>query len=260
VSPSSNDLSRTKQQIAAKVRQLRKGRNWTQAELAEQLHLSQNRLSEIERGDGSFTAEQFLLLLKLFNVASSHFIAEPAEVAVALQNALARLGALHLQESAHVLPSEELGEVHDVVREALLDGSPRLVTALAPVFVRNGRRLNLNKLHGELEKVGRQRRLSWTVENTLSALASLASDSKHLKEWAKLYTQPGWYLQMFLDFVAPVPGPSISLDILDATIRSKRTLEDVERKASKISRRWGIVTSLQPEDFIQALEAARAAH
>ena len=56
------DLSKTRQQIAAKVRELRRARRWTQAELAGHLQLSQNRLSDIERGDGSFTAEQFLLL------------------------------------------------------------------------------------------------------------------------------------------------------------------------------------------------------
>ena len=54
--------------IASKVRDLRKARRWTQAELSKRLHLSQNRLSEIERGAGSFTAEQLLVILKLFNV------------------------------------------------------------------------------------------------------------------------------------------------------------------------------------------------
>jgi transcriptional regulator with XRE-family HTH domain len=38
--------------IARVVRALRKERGWTQAELAEKLGLSQNRLSEVELGDG----------------------------------------------------------------------------------------------------------------------------------------------------------------------------------------------------------------
>jgi len=41
--------------------------------LAGQLGLEQSRLSEIERGDVSFTAEQFVAILKLFNVPPSHF-------------------------------------------------------------------------------------------------------------------------------------------------------------------------------------------
>ena len=44
--------NKTKEKIATKVRELRKQRRWTQAELAKRLGLSQSRLSEIERGAG----------------------------------------------------------------------------------------------------------------------------------------------------------------------------------------------------------------
>ena len=50
-------------------------------------------MSEIERGDGSFTAEQFLAILKLFNVPASHFTSSTPQPDSSLQNALARLGA-----------------------------------------------------------------------------------------------------------------------------------------------------------------------
>ena len=59
--------------IARKVKTLREEKRWTQAELSGRLGLSQSRLSEIERGQGSFTAEQFLTILKLFNVPVTHF-------------------------------------------------------------------------------------------------------------------------------------------------------------------------------------------
>jgi transcriptional regulator with XRE-family HTH domain len=65
--------NKTKERIARKVRELRKQRRWTQAELARRLGLSQSRLSEIERGAGSFSAEQFLTILSLFNVYSTRF-------------------------------------------------------------------------------------------------------------------------------------------------------------------------------------------
>src|SRR6185436_20500519 len=68
------ELDRRRSDVAAKVRALRKARRWTQAELGKRLGLSQARLSEIEGGDGSFTAEQLLLLLKLFNVGASRFV------------------------------------------------------------------------------------------------------------------------------------------------------------------------------------------
>jgi len=252
-----------RQAIAARVRELRQSRKWTQAELSKQLHLSQSRLSEIERGDGSFTAEQFLLLLKLFNVTASHFVNGAGERDLRIQNALVRLGAFHVQESAHVLPSEELADVHAVVREALAGGAPRTLTALAPVFVRNTERLNLPRLHAELERVGLERRLAWVVENTLMAIRSLHKLDARSKEWAKLDRRAELQLDHFLGYITAtdhLPSRDSPLDILDTTIRSKRTLDEVRGAGSEISRRWGIVTSLQPEDFLQALKAARAHH
>src|SRR6266850_6548601 len=98
-------LTKSRHEIADKVRELRRLRGWTQAELAKRLQLSQNRLSEIEHGDGSFTAEQFLLLLRLFNVAANDFVSDNRDRDLEIQNALARLGATQLQESAQILPS-----------------------------------------------------------------------------------------------------------------------------------------------------------
>ena len=95
--------------ISHQVRDLRRERRWTQAELAKHLDLSQSRLSEIEGGQGSFTAEQFLMLLKLFNVPASHFGGPQRDREGQTQNALLRLGARDLRQSPHVLPGEELG-------------------------------------------------------------------------------------------------------------------------------------------------------
>jgi len=257
-------LDKSRREIAIRVRELRRQRRWTQAELAKRLQLSQNRLSEIERGDGSFTAEQFLLLLRLFNVAATEFVRDHRDRDLEVQNALARLGATHLQENVQVLPSEELEDVHDVVREALLLGSPRLVTAIAPVLTSHAERLNLTRLFAELEKLGHERRLAWVVENTLLALDSLvhAADPQSAT-WTKVRRRAEVPLKLFLEFVGwrhgatePPDGPP---DLLDATIRSRRTLDEIQRRASKPSTRWGIATSLQPDDFIQALRASRAA-
>src|SRR5262249_18893316 len=93
---------RNRARIAREVKRLREDRRWTQAELSKRLGLSQSRLSEIERGQGSFTAEQFLTILKLFNVSVTRF-ASARKPSTELQNALARLGADHLQESQEVL-------------------------------------------------------------------------------------------------------------------------------------------------------------
>lgn len=136
----------------------------------------------------------------------------------------------------------------------------KIVTALAPVLVRNAERLNLAKLHAELESLGRDRRLAWVIDNTLTALGQLSRSSIDAKQWSKLHRRAEVNLRSFLNFVDPPPGRRLPLDILDAPIRSQRTLDEVQRTSSKLSQRWAIVTSLQPEDFLEALRAAGAAH
>lgn len=247
--------------IAQKVQQLRKGRRWTQAELSKRLHLSQSRLSEIERGDGSFTAEQLLTILKLFNVSVSEFSRELAPQPSEVQNALARLGASHLGESTSVLPAERLMEAGDVLREALVTAeSPRLIAALAPVLVLHIDSINLNRLHLQLTDAGFERRLAWLVENTIAAIVRDVATVSPVSA-RRPYRRAQVLLESFLAFLsAHLDGKSPAPDVLDTTIRSKQTLEEVREASSAISRRWGVITTLQPEDFAHALRSARDAH
>ncbi len=253
------NLDKLRVVIAKRVRELRVGRHWTQAELSKRLRSSQARLSEIERGDGSFTAEQFLTILKLFNVAPSHFAPNPQDDELELQNALARFGALHLQESENVLPSSRFNTVGDLVRETLVSTeSPRLLAALAPVLVRNVDTLNLERLQLQLAQIGRDRRFAWLIENTLEAVGRELRQAPP-RAWAKIYRRAEVVLGAFLDSVKAggVKLSDFGPDILDANIRSKQTVIDVLASSSKISRDWGVVASLQPDDFAAALRAAR---
>lgn len=238
---------KTRRFIARKVHALRKERRWTQAELAQRL--SQSRLSEIERGGGSFSAEQFLTILRLFNVTASYFADEVPDRGAEIQNALARFGALHL-------PSERLDDVGDVVREALVAPElPRLITAIAPVLVRNVDRLNLPRLKLRLAEAGLERRLAWVVENTAEAIRNELPAATSTP-WAKAYRRALVVLDAFLAPLGQEREPTAP-DVLDAGIRSKKTLSEVTGASSPISRRWGIVTSLQPDDFVEALRGAR---
>lgn len=261
-------LEKNRLTIARKVRELRRARKWTQAELAKKLQTSQGRLSELEKGAGSFTAEQLLVLLQIFNAPIGDFAGEPARPELQIQNALARLGAIHLQESLEVLPTAALANVHAAVKEALAERSPRILTALAPVLVRNADLLNPSRLLVELERTGLARRFGWLVENTLTALARVpVGADREAKQWSKIDRRAEATLGELLEFIAHAAlpaehgrsGPPAPPDILDAAIRSKRSLDEVRRSSSPISQRWGIVTSLQVEDFLQALVAARAA-
>lgn len=114
-------LSKARERIASEVRSLRNTRGWTLEELAKHLAISKSRLSDIERGEGSFTAEQFLEILALFNVTATHFAPPSRDAADQLQNALARFGAASLYESGDTTPSEHLRSVQQVIREALIE-------------------------------------------------------------------------------------------------------------------------------------------
>jgi transcriptional regulator with XRE-family HTH domain len=248
-------------EISKTVRALRRERAWTQAELARKLGLSQSRLSEIESGGGSFTAEQFLQILKLFNVTTSRFTDSGVDRQAQLQNALARLGANHLQEQSDLVPAEDLDEPTEVVRETLMEGEPRLLTALAPVLVSNIDRISLRKLYLDLGKVGLEHRLGWICENTLAAL-SVALQGEVSRSWTQRARRAEVVLSAFLDATPTTPAhrkPPV-VDALDRSIRSKKTLDQVKASSSDISRKWDIVSSLTAVDFAESLRAARVAH
>jgi transcriptional regulator with XRE-family HTH domain len=248
--------------IARKVRRLREERRWTQAELSRRLGLSQSRLSEIEHGHGSFTAEQFLTILKLFNVSVSHFANRPSDRQADIQNALARLGATHLVEDSDVLPSDLFSEVGTLVREILIaPESPRHVTALGPVLVRHADRITLSRLRGELFPLGLEQRLGWLLDNVREAIrAELHANLD--REWLARYRRAELILDDFTVTLRPRQDRprDDSYDILDANIRSPKTLRRVREDASPISQQWRVVTAIRTEDFVDALRASRVSH
>jgi transcriptional regulator with XRE-family HTH domain len=260
--PGFKHTSTLRSRVAGSVRELRQERGWTQAQLADKLGLSQNRLSEIERGGGSFTAEQFLLILKLFNVPTSRFTGVAVDRDLQLQNALARLGASHLRESSEVPPADDLVQPYAVVREAILKGEPRLITALSPVLIHHADVLDLSRLFLDLQQVGRERRLPWVCQNTLWVLDSDVLD-KAPRDWVQRANRAAVVIGAFILNVSArfdeqrVRG--LPPDAVDPNIRSQKTLEEVSAASSTISRQWGIVSALQPRDFAQAIRAARAA-
>jgi transcriptional regulator with XRE-family HTH domain len=253
-------MDQTRSLIGRKVRALRKARSWSQAELAEQLGLTQVHLSRIENGQSSLSAEQFILVLKLFNVSPSDIVPAEPEPAVELHNALVRLGALHLRESDAVIPSGKLDQLPEVLRAALASGEPRSVTALAPVLVLHVNEVHLPALRANLANVGLERRFNWLLDNTAHALREELRRPLP-RTWSRAYRRALLALETTLDLAgpagAPPAEPSRPADILDAHIRSRTSRDQAWSTASKISRSWGIATSLRPEDFIAALRAAR---
>lgn len=244
-------LHDVRERIAARVRALRQARGWTQAELGSRLGLSQARLSEIERGGGSFTAEQLIAVLELFNVPIGEFLL-PADPDDALQNALIHLGATHLRQVPHVAPAYRETNVADAIGATLLGSrASRLVTALAPVLVRHVDALSLPALR--LGLAGRERRLGWLLENVREALTVAPPDAD--ADWRRRAARASTVIADELAHFSPPTGGAP--DLFEPTIRSDATRDLVWRHgASGISRRWGIVSELQPDDFRKALWSA----
>ncbi len=244
--------------IASRVRQLRRRRSWTQAELAASLGISQGYLSKLERGEGSFTAEQFLDVLRIFNVPATEFVRQEADRHLEeTQNALARHGATHLWESDERVPSDRLGDVALAVQGALVEGDARLVTAIAPVLVRNADVINLPKLAADLSRAGLQRRLWWVVDSTLRAIdGELSRPQSRVK--ANRLRRTTIILSRYLDVVRDTEQPKERPihDILDPLARTKASVARLIAGSSPVAKRWGIVTSIQPRDFTLALRVA----
>jgi transcriptional regulator with XRE-family HTH domain len=256
---------RTAQDISKKVRLLREHRHWTQTQLARELGMSQGRLSEVERGGGSFTAEQFLAILRIFNVGVSYFTGLPVRADEdALQNALARLGARHLRESDAVVPDERLDDPGRVIRHALVAGSPRAITALGPVLVELIDDINLWKVHLDVTAAGLERRFAWVVDNLVQALHHELQRASLSRVWARRYRHAVFLLDSYLQHVKRrgtrvAEGDDGPPDILDPEIRSAQTLQLVRDEAAATARAWGVVTRLRLEDFVDALGASRGA-
>lgn len=241
--------------IARKVKALRRARGLTQRHLAELLNLSQSRLSEIESGQGSFSAEQFLQILRFFNVQVSHFDEGGRDPSASLQKALARLGATHLVEDPGLLPSEHLDQADAVIREILVEGGPaRSMTALAPVLVSQIYRVNLNKLFAQMKDYGLECRFGWLVENVLLAVQGACEQelprpfaTQLRKAEAVLQNFHGWLLaHIELD-------RQMTPDTLGMPILSARTRIELTSEASAPSTRWNILTSIQVGDFTKAI-------
>lgn len=247
--------------IADRVHKLRLERRWTQTRLANLLGISQNYLSWLEHGKGSFTAEQLLTILQEFNLTLDYFAPKQASIESQLQNALARQGAGYLLESNDIIPSERLKDASNTIRETLVSAeSTRQIAALAPLLVNLSDTINLDKLYGDLAAVHRENRLGWIIENTLKALEKELA-SKNLPEgWRYKYKLCSNRIKLLTGswrHVALIQNSHADSDILDKDIVSEETVKEVRKDLSDIAKRWRIITRMDVKDFVTALRRAR---
>lgn len=246
--------------IGRKVRDLRKGRGLSQGDLAGILDLSQSSLSEVELGQSSLSAEQFIQVLKFFNVPASHFDPAPGASGGAIQKALAAQGATHLVEDPDLLPSEHLARVDEVVRETLVAGeNPRAVAALAPVIIRNIVRINLTKLFVRFKEFHLENRYGWLVDNILGAIALTLKEAPPGRQNLALGRAANVLRQHRDRFCStPATGEVPGEDYLGVPIASAKTKNEILRNRSELSKTWNILTTLQVEDFAKAIKESNA--
>lgn len=242
--------------IGGRVRELRLGRRWSQAMLARELDLSQGRLSQIERGQGSLSAEQFLRVLKLFNVGVEAFDDAAYVDGSPVQNALARLGASHLAEARVLVPSALTDPLDVLVSVLLHPESPRHVAALAPVLVAQVDRVSLAEAAARLATFGRAARLGWLLEGLAAALAAEppATEAALLRQRRRASTAIELFLQGGM--LRP-PEADAPIDLWDPEIRSVATAERVMAEAEALARKWRVATRIGVDELRSALRAAR---
>lgn len=249
------NLDKLKTVIAAKIRGLRQARRWTQVRLAGLLGISQNHLSEIERGDGSFTAEQLLIVLKTFNLQLDYFQYFKQTEAAQVQNALARFGAKSLKEDSGAVPFESIKGAGAAILEALAAAeNPRQVTAVAPVIVAQIGRINLDRLRLQVAEAGYEGRLAWALECTLEAVRRELPELAGL--WRTKYRRAELVISALLSRWR-VPAAGTADDILDREILSEETLRDVRKHLSSTAKKWRIATKITVEDFRESLRGGR---
>lgn len=255
-----NPYTSARKFIGLQLRALRKGRGLAQEDLSKILGISQSTLSEIELGQSSLSAEQFIQVLKFFNVPASHFDSTPGASSGALQKALVAHGATHLVEDPDLLPSEHLVRVDEVVRETLVAGeNPRALTALAPVIIRNIGQINLPKLFVSFKEFKLEQRYGWLIDNILGAISLTLKDVPPGKQALALVKAENVLRQHRDRFCADgtIGGP-LEEDYLGVPIASARTKNEVLRNRSEVSRAWHILTTLQVEDFAKAIKESNA--
>lgn len=248
-----------KKSILEGLIRLRKERRLSQAEFAQILGLSQQRLSEIERTGGSITAEQLVSLLQRFNLPLSYFAnVERQDEESALQNSLARLGAKHLRESPNILAPEKWDHPDHVIFEVLYaHPSSRLIPALAPVIVANIHKINFNKLSKLFFDAGLVFRLSWVEESTLKAINNRLEEPilpHHLKSSYRRAQAALTTVVLYQNHIQKnVPKEDTPDDFLDPDIISNKSRELAKKERDRLAGKWRIVTRIKQKDFDEAL-------
>jgi len=252
-----------RESISKALKELRSKRSLTQAKLAAALGISQAWLSTIENGKGSLTAEQLLAILDQFGIPLDALRNKKTSVESELQKSLRNLGAHHLRDAAGLVSrSDDLETLISVTKDVLVSAkSSRHITSLAPVILDHADPSTLNKLRLEFLQLGLAHRWGWTLDNTLDAIRHELYDSHTVVDlsWVRPYRKAEFVIKQILDFPKfLIDGlPSTFEDTLETDVTNEKSLKELRASSSDISKKWHILSRIQPNDFLESLREAR---
>lgn len=251
--------------IGDRVRNLRHERRLPQRHLAKALGVSQATISRIEAGKEAVSVRQLLAICRLFNVLPTSFLPEEGSAQTQLRRSLVRHGAKNLLDDERTLPSARFANIKEAIRETLIAAeSPRDIAALAPVIVKNVGTLPFSDISSGLFHLGEhlQRRFCWLLDNVVEALElELKSPALAHLQKIRLLRAKTRITAEFNGVKRPwksVYGEPINFkeDVLDLDLNTPQSIDEARSESSSVSKRWKIVSRLQPEDFAASLHEA----
>jgi transcriptional regulator with XRE-family HTH domain len=250
------DLDPLRRHVLQTLRALRAERGWTQRRVATALGTSQSRLSVVERGEGSISAEQLLTAMQLFGVPAERFRPAGVTRAGVMARARALLGSPDAVGAPSVEPRADAAQA--LLVEVLL--APRQVThlqVLAPLLVRNLDLIALPRVYERLEQRGRGARLGWLADAVAAAIQALSTPLPGA--WDPLARHAEVALYAFSTQLQDARDRSersrlLVEDVLETGLCSAVKLEALRRENGVEAKAWGIVTGCGVAGFAKALQ------
>jgi transcriptional regulator with XRE-family HTH domain len=101
--------------VGQKIRQIRKSRHLTQADLASRIGVTQSDLSRMENGEYKVGLDTLFRILQVFELSMSHFFEEPASGDASRADAGENAGVTAPFEDWAALPVEARREVSEFI-------------------------------------------------------------------------------------------------------------------------------------------------